>query len=53
MRARPDVQILMLFLVTRVNEPDKGDWGKLRHSLVYLKGGLHMKRYMGKKYTRT
>ena len=43
MRARPDVQTLVSFLTTRVKEPDKDDWGKLRHRLMYLKGMLHMK----------
>ena len=47
MRARPNVQTLVSFLATRVKEPDKDDWGKLRHGLMYLKGTLCMKRYMG------
>ena len=47
MRARPDIQTLVSFLTTRVKEPDEDDWGKLRHGLMYLKGTLHMKRYMG------
>ena len=47
MRARPDIQTLVSFLTTRVQEPDKDDWGKLRHGLMNLKGTLHMKRYIG------
>ena len=46
MRARPDVQALGSFLVTRVKAPGEDDWGKLRHGLIYLKGTLYMKRYM-------
>ena len=46
MRARPDVQTGVSFLTTRVKEPDKDDWGKLRHILMYLKGTLHMKRHV-------
>ena len=29
-----------------MKQPDKDDWGKLRHGLMYLKGTLHMKRYL-------
>ena len=32
--------------MTRVKEPDKDDWMKLKHWLMYLKGTLHMKRHM-------
>ena len=46
MRARPDVQTAVSFFTTRVKSPDKDDWGKLRHTLMYLKGTLHMKRIM-------
>ena len=45
-RARPYVEILIFFLATRVKQPDKDDWKKLRHGLMYLKGTLHMKRYL-------
>ena len=31
---------------TRVKEPDKDDWGKLKHGLGYLKGTLYLKRHM-------
>jgi hypothetical protein len=47
MRERPHLQTLVSFLTTRVMEPDKDNWRKLRHGLMYLKGNLHMKRYMG------
>ena len=45
-RARPDVEPVVAFLTTRVKEPDKDDWGKLRHGLQYLNGTLYMKRHM-------
>jgi hypothetical protein len=45
-RARPDIETLISFLTTRVKQPDKDDWGKLRHGLMYLKGTLYMKRYL-------
>ena len=45
-RARPDIEPLISLLTTRVKEPDKDDWGKLKHGLMYLKGTLHMKRRM-------
>ena len=36
----------MSFLTIRVKEQDDDDWGKLKHSLGYLKGTLYMKRHM-------
>ena len=45
-RARPGVKTLVSFLTTRVKEPDKDDWSKLNHGLMYLKGTLYMKRHM-------
>ena len=45
-RARQDIETLVSFLTTRVKDPDEDDWGKLRHGLMYLKGTLHMKRYL-------
>ena len=46
MRARPDVQTAVSFFTTRVRAPDMDDWKKLRHCMLYLKGTLHMKRYL-------
>ena len=43
-RDRPNNEPLILFLMTRVKDPDEDDWGKLKHGLMYLKGTLHMKR---------
>ena len=42
-RTHPDIEPLILFLMTRVEDLDKDDWGKLKHGLVYLKGTLYMK----------
>ena len=38
-RARRDIQTAVGFLTTRVKAPDKDDWAKLRHTLVYLPQG--------------
>ena len=46
LRARPDIQTAVSFFTTRGREPDMDDWKKLRHCLLYLKGTLHMKRYI-------
>ena len=43
-RDRPGIEPLVSFLTTRVREPDKYAWGKLKHGLKYLKGTLYMKR---------
>ena len=45
-RSRPDVETLVYFLTTRVEDPDVDDWGKLRHVIMYLKVTLYMKRYL-------
>ena len=45
-RSCPNIEPLISLLTTRVKEPDKDDWGKLKHGLMYLKGTLHMKRHM-------
>ncbi len=39
-RARRDTQTPVAFLTTRVKEPDKDNWGKLKRVLKYLKGTL-------------
>ena len=44
-RACPDIEPLISFLTTRVKDPDKDDWEKLKHGLMYLKGTIHMKRH--------
>ena len=37
-RARPDTGTVVSFVTTRVREPDKDDWFKLRHLIKYFKG---------------
>ena len=49
-QARPDIDLLVSFLATRVREPDKDDWGKLKHGLMYLKFTIYMKRHMSAEF---
>lgn len=37
-RARPDIQLVVGFLCTRVKAPDEDDWKKLRRLVQYLRG---------------
>ena len=37
-RSRPDIQVAIAFLSTRVREPDEDDWKKLIRLLRYMKG---------------
>lgn len=37
-RARPDIQLAVSFLCTRVKAPDEDDWRKLRRLIQYLNG---------------
>ena len=37
-RARPDIQLPVAFLCTRVQQPDEDDWKKLGRVLKYLRG---------------
>lgn len=37
-----DIQCPVVFLTTRVKEPDKDNWGKLKRALHYLKGMLRL-----------
>ena len=45
-QARPDIETLVPFLTTRVKQPNKYDWGNLRHGLMHLKGTLCTERYL-------
>lgn len=36
-RARPDLQLAISFLCTRVKSPDEDDWAKLRRFVLYLR----------------
>jgi hypothetical protein len=37
-QARPDTCSAIAFLTTRVREPDKDDWTKLVHLMIYIRG---------------
>jgi hypothetical protein len=37
-RARPDIQLAVAFLTTRVSQPDIDDWKKLKRLISYLRG---------------
>ena len=39
-RARPDIQLAVAFLSTRVQAPDEDDWKKLGRCIRYLKGTI-------------
>jgi hypothetical protein len=41
-RARPDTCTAITFLTMRVREPDKDDWTKLVHLMIYIRGTLTM-----------
>jgi hypothetical protein len=41
-RAQRDIQPVTAFLTTRVQCPDKDDWGKVKRLLGYLEGTLNM-----------
>ena len=42
-RARRDIQISVVFLTTRVKQPDEDDWGNLKKVLKYLNDTRYMK----------
>jgi hypothetical protein len=42
-RAQQDIQTAVAFLTTRVKNPDKDDWGKLKRVLKYLNGTKYLK----------
>ncbi len=41
-RARPDIQVAVAFLTTRVTEPDEDDWKKLVRLIKYLYGTMEL-----------
>ena len=49
-RARPDVETLISFLTNKMKQPDKDDWKKLKHGLMYLKGTLYTKWFLTKTF---
>ena len=46
-RARPDIDLTISFLCTRVAQPTKGDKNKLRRLLEYVKHTIDMNRIIG------
>eukprot|EP00957_Ditylum_brightwellii_P165387 12592430-Ditylum_brightwellii.AAC.1 len=42
-RARPDLQMSVAFLSTRVKSPDVDDWKKLRRTMEYLRSAKSLK----------
>jgi hypothetical protein len=42
-QVRRDIQTAISFLTTRVKDPDKDNWGKLKQVLKYLNGTKHLK----------
>ena len=46
-RARTDTSTLVSFLRTRVIEPDKDDWSKLKHLINYVRGTKEMPLILG------
>ena len=41
-RERPDIQPTIVFLTTRVRNPDEDDWKKLRRLLSYLDATINI-----------
>jgi hypothetical protein len=41
-RSRKDMQTAVSFLTTRVKQPDKDDWGKLKRLIKYIHGTVYM-----------
>ena len=46
-RARPDIEIAMLFLMRRVSKSDEDDWKKLKRVLSFIKSAINEKRIIG------
>ena len=46
-RTRPDVQIPVAFLCTRVKEPDRDNWKKLGRIMKYLEGTIGLTLILG------
>ncbi len=46
-RARPDTGTSILFLTTRIKEPDREDWAKLTQLMRYLVGTRRMPLILG------
>jgi Reverse transcriptase (RNA-dependent DNA polymerase) len=48
-RARPDTATVISFLMTRTQDPDTDDWGKLEHLMKYIKGTKDLPLTLGMK----
>lgn len=48
-RARPDTGTAISFLMTRTQDPDTDDWGKLEHLMKYIKGTQDLPLTLGMK----
>ena len=46
-RARPDIQVCVAFLCTRVKSPNKQDYKKLGKVISYLKKNVHLPLVIG------
>ena len=46
-RARPDIEILVVFLCMRVRNPEEDDWKKLQCVLCWIKGTIDEVQYVG------
>jgi hypothetical protein len=46
-RARPDLETVVSFLMTRVSKSDEDDWRKLKRCLGFIKGTIDDKRIIG------
>ena len=46
-RARPDLEMTILFLMTRVSKNDENDWRKLKQCLGFIKGTINDNRIIG------
>jgi len=46
-RSRPDIEIAVGFLCTRVTTGDEDDWKKLRRVIAWLKGTIDDGRIIG------
>ena len=49
-RARPDIQVCVVFLCVRVKSPNKQDYKKLGKVISYLKETLHLLLVIGNQF---
>lgn len=46
-RARPDIDVAVTYLCSRVSKPNESDWEKLKRVLCYIKSTMNETRFMG------